>query len=198
MAWRSGQRYSAELRERVLAAVDGGLPAKTAAERLDVRLSFIYNALKRERLIGETTARRQRNQQKLELAAYDDAIHAEAVLRPDTTLEEVRARLLATHGVEASLGPMHDTLARLGPTPKKNLTGRGAGSAGHRRTACRLPGRASRAERRASDLRPGCCSGTRPARRPSSPDATVGADAASVASRLGRTATGRARASSAT
>jgi transposase len=119
MAWRSGQSYSADLRERVLASVDGGLPAKTAAERFGVSLSFIYKALKRRRLTGETTARRQRNQQELKLAAYHEAIRAEVVLRPDVTLEEVRAWLLETHGVVASLGLMHNTLIRLGLTLKK-------------------------------------------------------------------------------
>lgn len=123
MAWRSGQSYSADLRERVLTAVDGGLPAKTAVERFGVSLSFIYKALKRRRLTGETCARLQRNQQELKLAAYHEAIQAEVVLRPDMTLEEVRAWLLATHGVEASLGLMHNTLVRLGLTLKKRPDG---------------------------------------------------------------------------
>ena len=46
MAWRSGHSYSADLRERVLAAVDGGLPATAVAGRFDVSLSFICKALK--------------------------------------------------------------------------------------------------------------------------------------------------------
>ena len=43
--------------------------------------------------------------------------------RPDVTLEELRAWLLATHGVAASLGLMHKTLARLGLTLKKSRAG---------------------------------------------------------------------------
>jgi transposase len=124
MAWRSGQRYSADLRGRVLTAVDGGLPAKSAAERFGVSLSFIYKALKRRRVSGETTARAQRNQQELKLAGYHETIQAEVERRPDLTLEEVRAWLLATHGVEASLGLMHNTLIRLGLTLKKSPGGR--------------------------------------------------------------------------
>lgn len=124
MAWRSGQSYSADLRGRVLTAVDGGLPAKTAAERFGVSLSFIYKALKRRRVSGETTARAQRNQQELKLAAYHEAIQAEVERRPDVTLEEVRAWLLKTHGIEASLGLMHNTLIRLGLTLKKSPGGR--------------------------------------------------------------------------
>ena len=133
MAWRSGQSYSADLRERVLAAVDGGLPTAAVAERFGVSLSFIYKALKRRRLTGETTARAQRNRQTLKLAAQHAAIQAEVERRPDATLEEVRDWLRETHGVEASLGLMHNTLVRLGLTLKKVRAGRGAGSARHRR-----------------------------------------------------------------
>jgi len=124
MAWRSGQSYSSDLRERVLAAMDGGLPASVAAERFNVSLSFIYKALKRRRVSGETTARAQRNQQALKLAAQHAAILAEVERRPDVTLDELRAWLRETLGIEASLGLMHNTLIRLGLTLKKRPDGR--------------------------------------------------------------------------
>lgn len=124
MAWRSGQSYSADLRERVLAAVDGGLPAMAAAERFGVSLSYIYKVLTRRRVSGETTARLQRNQQEFKLAAHHEAIQAEVDRRPDATLEELRNWLVETHGVEASLGLMHNTLIRLGLTLKKSPDGR--------------------------------------------------------------------------
>jgi transposase len=123
MAWRSGQSYSADLRERVLAAVGSGLPATAVAERFGVSLSFIYKALKRLRLTGESTARAQRNQQTLKLAAQHGVILAEVERRPDVTLHELRAWLVETHGVEASLGLMHNTLIRLGLTLKKRPGG---------------------------------------------------------------------------
>jgi len=123
MAWRSGQSSSGDLPERVLAAVDGGLPSKSVAERFGVSLSFIYKALKRRRLTGETSARAQRNQQEFKLAAYHEAIQAAVVLRPDATLEELRGWLIETHEVEASLGLMHNTLIRLGLTLKKSPGG---------------------------------------------------------------------------
>jgi hypothetical protein len=44
-------------------------------------------------------------------------------LRPDVTLEELRAWLLAAHGVTASVGLMHNTLLRLGLTRKKSPGG---------------------------------------------------------------------------
>jgi transposase len=124
MAWKSGQSYSADLRSRVLVAVDGGSPARAVAERFRVSVSYIYKALGRRTATGETEARPQRNHQALKLAAYHDAIAIEVARRPDVTLEELRAWLVATHGVSASLGLMHKTLARLGLTLKKSRAGR--------------------------------------------------------------------------
>jgi transposase len=119
MAWKSGQSYSADLRCRVLAAIDGGIPARTVALLFQVSVSYIYKALDRRNATGETEARPQRNHQELKLAAYHEAIAAEVARRSDVTLNELRAWLLATHGVAASLGLMHRTLARLGLTLKK-------------------------------------------------------------------------------
>ena len=113
MAWKPGQSYSADLRSRVLAAIDGGNPAKAVAQLFQVSVSYMYKALARREATGETEARPQRNQQELKLAAHHAAIAAEVVRRPDVTLEELRAWLLPTHGVSASLGLMHKTLAGL-------------------------------------------------------------------------------------
>ena len=124
MAWKSGQSYSTDLRSRVLAAVDGGSPAKAVAQLFQVSVSYIYKALGRRSATGETEARAQRNQQTLKLAAHHDAIAAEVARRPDVTLEELRAWLLGNHQVAASLGLMHKTLVRLGLTLKKSRAGR--------------------------------------------------------------------------
>ena len=134
MAWKSGQSYSADLRGRVLAAIDGGIPARSVAERFQVSVSYIYKALGRRATTGETEARPQRNHQELKLAAHHDAIKTEVAQRPDVTLNELRAWLLATHKVSASLGLMHRTLARLGLTLKKSRSGRRS------RTGPSLPG----------------------------------------------------------
>ena len=123
MAWKSGRSYSADLRSRVLAAVDGGVPARTVAERFQVSVSYLYKTLGRRNATGETEARPQRNHQELKLAGHHEAIAAEVACRSDVTLNELRAWLLATHGVAASLGLMHRTLARLGLTLKKSHSG---------------------------------------------------------------------------
>jgi transposase len=104
--------------------MDGGMPARAAAELFRVSVSYIYKAEARRAATGETEARAQRNHQALKLASYHDAIAAEVVLRPDVTLNELRAWLLAVHEVSASLGLMHRTIARLGLTLKKRRSGR--------------------------------------------------------------------------
>ena len=124
MGWRSGRAYSVDLRGRVLAAVDGGTAVESVATLFSVSVSYVYKALGRRRKTGETEARPQRNHQKLKLAAHHDAVAAEVRRRPDVTLEELRAWLLAEHGMAVSNGLMHDTLVRLGLTLKKSPAGR--------------------------------------------------------------------------
>ena len=85
MAWRSGQSYSADLRHRVLAAVDGGSTAGVVALRFGVSVSYIYKALARRRETGETQARAQRSHQGPKLADQHAAIRAEVASRPDVT-----------------------------------------------------------------------------------------------------------------
>jgi hypothetical protein len=55
MGWRPGQAYSQ--RERILAAIDGGMSVREAARLFRVSISYIYKALIRRRLTGEAAAR---------------------------------------------------------------------------------------------------------------------------------------------
>jgi transposase len=121
--WQSGQSYSGDLRSRVLAALDGGSPAKAGAQLFQLSVSCISEALGRRDAAGESEARPQRNQQTLKRADDHAALAAEVALRPDVTLDEVRARLRATHGVSASPGLLRKTLARLGLTRTKSRAG---------------------------------------------------------------------------
>ena len=119
MSWRSGQTYSQDLRERILSAIDAGMAVREVAPLFRVSISYIYKALIRRRLTGETMARPQRCHLVQKLAVYHDAIRQRVSARPDVTLDELRAWMLASYGVSVSQGGMWNVLDRLGLTLKK-------------------------------------------------------------------------------
>jgi transposase len=92
MAWRSGQSYSQDLRDRVLAAVDGGKSACEVTPLFQVTVSYIYKARGRRRATDESTAKPRRGD---------------------------RAQKLAEFGVSISTGAMWATLGRLDSSLKK-------------------------------------------------------------------------------
>lgn len=124
MSWRRGRSYSQDLRERVLAVVDGGMGVYAAAALLRVSVSWIYKVLARRRATGETAARPQRNHVRPKLAALYDTIRAEVNARPDITLAELRRWLAEQQSASISLSVLCSTLAELGLTRKKRRSGR--------------------------------------------------------------------------
>ncbi|WP_245584058.1 IS630 transposase-related protein, partial [Rubritepida flocculans] len=83
MTWRSGQAYSQDLRERVLAAVDGGLRVREGAPLFRVSISYIYKALARRAATGATTASaRGGARRKAVLAGHEAALLAHLRARP--------------------------------------------------------------------------------------------------------------------
>ena len=121
MGWRRGQAYSEDLRQRVLAAVDAGMAVRKAAALFRVSVAYIYKAVIRRRRTGEVTARRQRGHQQLKLTPFFDALRVAVAARPDATIAELRAWLVATHGVSISHAGLWTTLDRLGLSLKKRL-----------------------------------------------------------------------------
>lgn len=121
MTWRSGRAYSQDLRERVLAAVDGGLRVREAAPLFRVSISYIYKALERRASTGATApAARGGAQRKAVLAGHEAALLAHLRGKPDATLGELRRWLLETRGVSISVGALWKGLERLGWTLKKS------------------------------------------------------------------------------
>lgn len=121
MGWRSGQAYSQDLRERVLAAVDGGLRVREAAPLFRVSVSYIYKALERRTATGATTpSARGGAQRKLVLAGHEAALLVHLRAKPDATLGELRRWLFETRGVGISVGALWKGLDRLGWTLKKS------------------------------------------------------------------------------
>ncbi len=119
MQWRRGKAYSQDLRERVFALYDVGDAVGEIADALCVSVSYVSKTLSRRRDTGETSARPQRCHVPPKLFGLYDAIRAAVTSRPDATLAELRRWLGAVHGVSASDGLMHGTLAKLGLTHKK-------------------------------------------------------------------------------
>ena len=124
MLYQSGKPYSQDLRERVFAASDDGDRVGEIAELLRVSVSYVSKVLTRRRTTGETTARAQRNRVTPKLAPLYDAIRARVAERPDGTIEELRAWLLAAHAMSASVGLIWKTLKQLGLTLKKSHSAR--------------------------------------------------------------------------
>lgn len=119
-----GRPYSQDLRDRVMAAVDGGLPAGQVAKLFLVSVSYIYKVLGRRRATGETTARRLGGGPTPKLADHLDALRCRVAEAPDATLAELLAWLAADRGVTVSVGCLWTTLHRLGLPRKKRPNGR--------------------------------------------------------------------------
>ena len=78
MAWRQGQSYSEDLRGRVLAAIDGGMAARSAASVFRVSVSYVYKALIRRRRTGEVSASSRRGHRPRKLTPEQET----PILRP--------------------------------------------------------------------------------------------------------------------
>lgn len=118
MAWRRGQAYSQDLRDRVLAADD--LSAREAAEQFGVSPSYVVKVRQRRDQEGAVTPGPQRSWTPRKLAAQHAAIAAELRARPDATLAELCAWLRSEFGISASFSTMWNTVRRLGLTRKKS------------------------------------------------------------------------------
>lgn len=120
MLFQRGKAYSQDLRERVLAAADEGGRVGQIAGGLRVSISYVSKVLSRRDKTGETTARPQRCHLTPKLADLHEAIRQQVGARPDATIAELRAWLLATHEVAVSDGLLCKTLAELDLTLKKS------------------------------------------------------------------------------
>jgi len=107
--------YSQDLRERVMAAVDAGTGAYAAASFFRVSVSYIYKALGRRERTGQTSA--WAGGPKPKLAAHDDALRAHVMNKPDTTLAELQAWLIAEHASHCA--PLNKT-APISPKPARS------------------------------------------------------------------------------
>jgi transposase len=113
------RRPSADFRERLVTAVDAGLPPGEAAQHFRVSLRTIYRWLARHRR-GEALTERPRSGRppKLPPERYPE-LRALVLAQPDATLPEHAVRLEATTGIRLSPSHLSRLLARLDLPLKK-------------------------------------------------------------------------------
>ena len=114
-----GRALSRDLRDRVVAAIEGGMSRRAAAERFGVSAA---SAIRWRQLVvkqGTPAAKPQggdRRSTKIENHAV--LIHAAIERQSDITLDELRL-VLARHGVSTSIATLWRFFARHGITRKK-------------------------------------------------------------------------------
>ncbi len=86
MAWA----YSQDLRDRVLAAVDEGLPVYQAAPLYRVSVSFIYKLLARREQTGLTGPSATKGHRPRKLAGHEQTLRRYVEEHNDATLHEIQ------------------------------------------------------------------------------------------------------------
>lgn len=114
--FRRGVAYSADLRERVLAA-EG--PSRAVAARFGVSVSYVVKSRARLRDTGERGASEARRAYARRLVGHEAALAAEVERRVDATLVELRSWLFEERGVQVGITALWREIARLGLTLKK-------------------------------------------------------------------------------
>lgn len=115
-----GRPYSQDLRERILAAVDGGMTPAEVAELFSVDVSYVYKVLIRRRTTGITTALPWAAGPRPKLEQHEEALRRHVSKFSDATLEEIRAWLISERGVKVSVGCLWNTLQRMKLPLKKS------------------------------------------------------------------------------
>jgi len=114
--------YSEDLRERVVAAVEGGLSRRQVAEVFDVGVSSVIRWVQRFRATGSFAAKPMGGDHRSRLTGERDWILERIEEAPDLTLEEVRAELKA-RGVIVGYGTVWRFFERENITFKKKRAG---------------------------------------------------------------------------
>ena len=113
--------YSEDLRLRVLAAVDGGMPRGEVVRVFGVSLATIDRYLRLRRETGAIAPRPRRGPPPIKTAALAGALPPRLEASPDATLEEHCAWYERASGVRVSTATMSRVIARaFGWTRKKS------------------------------------------------------------------------------
>ena len=120
--------YSEDLRERVVAAVEGGLSRRRVASQFNVGISTVINWVRRFRETGSVAPHPMGGDHRSLLTEERGWILERIAAAPDLTLEELRGEL-RERGVIVGYGSVWRFFAREDVTVKKNRARRRARAA---------------------------------------------------------------------
>jgi len=112
--------YSVDLRERIVAAVDGGMSRRRAASTYQVSVSSAIRYVQRWRATGSVRQDRMGQPGGSKLDPHHDFLLNLIEDDPDLTLSEIGERLREEHRVTASIGTLWNFFDRNGMSFKKN------------------------------------------------------------------------------
>jgi transposase len=116
--------YSKDLRLRVLAAVDRGMPKTEAARIFGVSAPTIRRYLQLRRETGDVEPKPVPGPPARKGAVLEAALPAQARANPDLTLAEHRELFEETEGIRVSTATMSRAFERLGLPLKKSPSAR--------------------------------------------------------------------------
>ena len=110
--------YSQDLRQRIVAAVEGGVSRRQAAALFDVGISTVIHWVRRFRETGSVAAKPMGGDRRSLLTGERNFILERIEAEPDLTVEELRDEL-RTRGVVVGYGTVWRFIAREDLTFKK-------------------------------------------------------------------------------
>jgi len=114
------KQYAADLRERLLGAIDAGLPLAEAARLFRVCPSTIRRWQHRQRRTGSVAAPPRPGRTPRIGPAQAAPLAAQVAAHRDATLAQHCARWEAAHGVRLSIATLSRVIRRLGITLQKS------------------------------------------------------------------------------
>ena len=112
--------YSVDLRERIMAAVDAGMPRTEAVRTFRVSVATIKRYLQRRRTTGDLAPGRSPGRRPEIAPAQYPTLAAQVTAHPDDTLAQHAATWRAEHGAAVSLWALGRALVRAKITRKKS------------------------------------------------------------------------------
>ena len=114
-----GRPFSKDLRERIVASVEGGQSRQATARRFAVSVSSVIKLMQRWRATGSVAPGQMGGWKDYALAAHEELVRALIVARPDMTLDELR-EALADQGIGIGRSSISRFLAARDLTLKKS------------------------------------------------------------------------------